>query len=320
VGITRNVIPPSRAAILKVDACINTDLWDMTWLHRRTRHLHLFHGVAGKYGLDAPVDLAPTIAIFDRLLFPNADRMRRYIEAGLVSADSPVPALVGYPKLDRLVDGTLDRVLIAARLGLDRRRRTVLFAPTWSPYSSLNTIGEALIRELAAAGFNVLVKLHDRSYDRSARGSGGVDWSERLAVFDRNPLVRIVTDPDATPSLAVADALVTDHSSIGFEFTLLDRPLVVIDCPELLERARVTLDKIAALRSAAELAASPAAVVAALVRQFEEPSLHHPERRRLARRFFYQPGTATARAVAVVYETLGLQAPAPEAATGGVAA
>lgn len=310
VGIVSHVVLPDSVALMKVDACINTDFWDMTWLHRRTRRLHLFHGVAGKYGLDAPVEVAPTIAIFDRLMFPNADRFERYVEAGLVQAGGPVGLLIGYPKVDRLVNGSLDREQIAARLGLDRRRPTVIFAPTWSPDSSLNTIGEALIRELAGCGCNVLVKIHDRSYDPSPRGSGGIDWAARLSVLGELPAVRVVTEADATPFLAVADAMVTDHSSIGFEFALLDRPLVVVDCPSLIARARVTPSKVRALRAAAEVASTPAEVAAALHRQLGEPSLHSKERQALADQFFYRPGTATGRAVAAVYEVLGLDPPA----------
>ena len=41
---------------MKFDAYVNTDFWNMTWLPRRTQRIHLFHGVAGKYGLDAPVE------------------------------------------------------------------------------------------------------------------------------------------------------------------------------------------------------------------------------------------------------------------------
>ena len=95
---------------MKFDAYINTDFWNMTWLPRRTRRIHLFHGVAGKYGLDAPTRIAPVVATFDRLMFPNHDRLMRYAEAGLVDPDSPTAALIGYPKVDCLVDGSLNRV------------------------------------------------------------------------------------------------------------------------------------------------------------------------------------------------------------------
>lgn len=216
---------------MKVDAVINTDFWPSTWLYRKARRIHLFHGVAGKYGLDAPVEIAPTIRTYNRLLFPNEDRLNRYVEAGLVGAGSPVAQLVGYPKLDALVDRTLDGGRILAELGLDARRPTVLYGPTWSPHSSLNRIGTELPPALAAAGCNVVIKLHDRSLDLAHRASGGVDWPTVFAPYRDHPRIRLVMDADATPCLAAADALVTNHSSAGFEFMVLDRPIVVFDCP-----------------------------------------------------------------------------------------
>ena len=44
---------------------------------------------------------------------------------------------------------------------------------------------------------------------------------------------------DITPLLAAADLLVTDHSTVGFEFALLDRPLIVFDAPDLRAAARI---------------------------------------------------------------------------------
>jgi hypothetical protein len=318
-GIRDRVVPPAQARWMKVDACVNADFWDTTWLRRRTRRLHLFHGVAGKYGLDAPVDLAPIVAAYDRLLFPNRDRLARYVEAGLVSADGATAVLAGYPKVDALVDGSLDERAIRESLRLDARRPTVMYAPTWSPYSSLNSFGERIIDELAAAGFHVLVKLHDRSYDRSPRGSGGIDWASRLGGYRDHPLVRVLDDPDSTPYYLAADAMVTDHSSVGFEYTLLDRPLVIVDCPELVEHARVTRARVLELRNAAELARSPADVVTAVSRQLETPCLHEFERRALAARYFYQPGRATARVASVVYEVLELDEPATRPAVTSAA-
>ena len=314
VGITENVLPASRAAWLKVDAIINADFWPSTWLYRKTRRIHLFHGVAGKYGLDAPVEIAPTIRTYNRLLFPNEDRLNRYVEAGLVAPGSAVAQLVGYPKLDALVDGSLDGRRVLGGLGLDARRPTVLYAPTWSPYSSLNRIGTELPPALEAAGCNVIIKLHDRSLDLAHRASGGVDWMQAFAAYREHPRIRLVTGADATPYLAAADALVTDHSSVGFEFMVLDRPIVVIDSPGLLAHARVTPSKVADLRRAAEVASDAAGAVAAVERQLGEPSLHGHERRETALRFFYRPGTAAARAVKCVYEVLELEAPvlAPE--------
>ncbi len=48
VGIRENIVSSHNASRMKVHLYVNTDFWDMTWLHRRARRMHLFHGVAGK--------------------------------------------------------------------------------------------------------------------------------------------------------------------------------------------------------------------------------------------------------------------------------
>jgi hypothetical protein len=315
VGITERVLPASKAAWRKWDMCVNTDFFEMTNLRRRTKRIHLFHGVAGKYGLDAPVDFAREIASFTCLMFSNQDRMRRYIQAGLVPDDGRTAALVGYPKLDALVDGSLDRAAIAARLRLRRDLPTVLYAPTWSPYSSMNLMGESIIETLATAGYQVIVKLHDRSYDRLPRGSGGIDWARRLDAYADHPRVRVSRDPDATPLLFFSDAMVTDHSSIGFEYMLLDRPLVIVDCPELLEHSQVNPEKVQQLRAGADVVATAGEVPHAIDAALRSPDRLSPVRRRTAAEMFYEAGTATDRAVALMYEFLGLEAPVTTEAT-----
>jgi hypothetical protein len=310
-GITERLIPSADARRMHFDAYVNTDFWNMTWLPRCSRRVHLFHGVAGKYGLDAPVGIAPVVASFDRLLFPNRDRLRRYADAGLVDINSPRAALVGYPKVDCLVDGSLDRRTVERDLGLDSRVPTVLYAPTWSPYSSLNQMGDAIIGRLAAMGVNVIVKLHDRSLDRTDRGSGCVDWRGRLEALSRGGHVHVATRADASPYLVAADVLVTDHSSVGFEFMLLDRPLVVVHCPELIEKARINPDKVAQLQSAATVAFDADGVAAAVRSTLADPMRHSARRRELSSELFYGPGSAARRAAESIYDLLSLRPPRP---------
>jgi CDP-glycerol glycerophosphotransferase (TagB/SpsB family) len=272
--------------------------------------VHFFHGVAGKYGLDAPVRIAPVVATFDRLMFPNRDRLRRYAEAGLIDGDSPQAALVGYPKVDCLVDGSLDRKDTLSRLEVDPARPTVLYAPTWSPYSSLNLMGSEVIAALGRLDVNVVVKLHDRSYDVTTRGSGGIDWRTRLqGVCDRYG-ARLVQDADASPYLHAADVLVTDHSSVGFEFMLLDRPIVVLDSPDLVRHARVNPDKVAMLHSAASVVEDGADVGRTVLEALGAPTERQAARRAAADELFYCPGSATTRAVQNIYELLELPLPA----------
>jgi glycosyltransferase involved in cell wall biosynthesis len=300
------IVPPRLAAWMKPDVYINTDLWSMTWLHRRTRRVHLFHGVAGKYGLDAPVELAAAVRTFDRILFPNRDRLERYIAAGLVDAGGRVAVLTGYPKVDCLVDGSLDRDAIAARLRLDPTRSTVIYAPTWSEHSSLNTVGEQVMTALTDAGFNVIVKLHACSY--TVRGSGGIDWRARLRPLAARPNLRVVDDVDASPYLVVSDLLVTDHSTVGFEFMVLDRPVVVLHEPSLIEHARINPAKVARLQDAARVVHDWRHVCEAVREELRWPERLSGARRQAAHEVFHGYGHATERATAVIYELLQLSA------------
>ena len=88
---------------------------------------------------------------------------------------------VGFPKLDALVNAAIPPRAAAERLGIPPDRPTAIYAPTFSPHSSLQEHGVTIARELLTSGFNVIVKLHDRSLDPDPRYSGGVDWRARFA-------------------------------------------------------------------------------------------------------------------------------------------
>src|SRR5262249_9463684 len=157
--------------------------------------------------------------------------------SGAIAGDSPAIRLVGMPKSDCLVDGSLTRSGVLEAHGIDPTRPTVLYAPTWTRFSSLNVMGEEVVAGLIDAGYTVLVKRHENSLDRAVENSGGVAWVSRLEpILARGP-GHFVRSGDASQWLVASDALITDHSSIGFEYLLLDRPLVRISVPELIRNA-----------------------------------------------------------------------------------
>jgi len=196
-------------------------------------------------------------------------------------------------------------------LGLDGSRPTVLYAPTWSPASSLNAIGVDLVKRLLDLPINVIVKLHDRSLDLRERYSGGVDWPARLHPILRGRRGVIAPSHDISPYLVAADLMITDHSSAGFEFLLLDRPLVRIHRPELLSAANVHPDYVTLLASVSESVNAVPDALAAVDAALANPGFRSDERRAVAADLFYRPGGATARSVQFLYEAMSL---APEAA------
>jgi len=282
----------------RFDLYMNADPWAPATLRRCSHRVNFFHGVAGKYDLDEPRSLPLEYERYDRVAFINRDRMHRYLNAGIVRASQAV--LVGYPKLDRLATGGYDGSAIRAQLGLEQGRPTALYAPTYSTASSLHLAGEDIVRTLVGANFNVIVKLHDRSLDPDPRYNAGIDWRARFEALERAEgpsRVRFSTASDSSALLAAADLMVTDHSSVGFEFLVLDRPLIVFDAPDLPAAARINPEKISLLRSAATVVTTCDELAALAPSALANPQCLSTTRRRVARELFFDPGCATGRSV-----------------------
>jgi hypothetical protein len=295
-------VPPARAALQRFDAYVASDFMWAT-LPRGTRRVQIFHGVAGKYGFDAP---RTSMRAWDRLFFVNERRLRNFVAAGAIDPGSPAIRLVGMPKTDCLVDGSLQRSSLLRGMDLDPARPTVLYAPTWSPASSLNVLGAGLIRRLLALPLNLLVKLHDRSCDPRPGYSGGVDWRARVRALIGGHRARLVEGADICPALAASDVLITDHSSAGFEYLLLDRPIVRIHLPRLISTANIHDDYVALLGRVSHSVTGIPGTIRAVERALADPAAGSAARRALAAELFHRPGSATSRAVAALYELIEL--------------
>jgi hypothetical protein len=297
------MVHPLRAALMKFDAYVASDF---TWatLPRGTRRVQVFHGVGGKYGFDAPTR---SMREWHRLFFVNERRLRNFVNAGAIDHDSPAVRLVGMPKADCLVDGSIHRDAVLLALGLDPSRPTVLFSPTWSPASSLNAMGVELVNSLQRMPINLIVKLHDRSRDLRERYSGGVDWVARLQPLLVAGKGVIAPGHDISPYLVAADLMITDHSSAGFEFLLRDCPIVRIHRPSLIELANIHPDYVSLLASVSDSVDGVPDALAAVERGLASPVARSADRRAVAAELFYRPGGATRRSIDALYELIELE-------------
>jgi hypothetical protein len=302
-GPDARLIGSTAAALTKFDAYLTSDF---TWtrLAHRTCRIQMFHGVGGKYGFDAPTE---PLSDWHRLFFVNRRRLNNCIAAGALAADSPAIRLVGMPKVDALVNGSISREAVLATLGLALDRPTILYAPTWSPASSLNKLGIALLAQLRRLPVNIIVKLHDRSRDLRSRYSGGVDWPAALKPHLSAGSAVLAPGADICPYLAASDAMITDHSSAGFEYLLRDRPLVRIHVPELITLANIHKDYVQLLADVADSTNEVDDTVAAVERALAEPAARSATRRAVAADLFHEPGTATARCAAELYQAIDLE-------------
>jgi CDP-glycerol glycerophosphotransferase len=167
-------------------------------------------------------ELDHDVARWDVLLSPNAASTPRL--RGAFGFEGELWE-TGYPRNDLLLspERSRARAQVRAELGLEDGVTAVLYAPTWrddehfsaSPSVPMHVDVAALARRLNASGtrHHVLPRLHNMMTDRSHPASGP-DVTDVSYYRDIREL-----------HLA-ADVLVTDYSSLMFDFALTGKPIV----------------------------------------------------------------------------------------------
>lgn len=258
--------------------------------------IQLFHGVSFRN-----MAVRRDVLVYDRLFLTGPYMRRLFTEKRMLRDRDARLVDIGFPKLDRLVDGSLDRRAILKRLGFSGRRPVILYAPTGQKDNSLEHTGEAVLERLRATGkYDILIKLHDHPRDRTT------DWPKRLRpLLDAH--TKLATGLDVVPYMFAADLLLTDASSVSNEYSLLDRPMVFLDVPQLLaamQRKGVALDLDTWGRKGGETTRWPDEAVDAIAWSLAHPKQAGRLRRAMARDLFYNPGRATDAALQWVEERL----------------
>ena len=127
----------------------------------------------------------------------------------------------GYPRNDRLVRATLaDAAHLRSALDIPADRTVLLYAPTfrdWDRGRFVSPIDLADLCERLGERYVVLV-----------RGHYTTEYDGRLGRMQDLGLLRDVSDQQSIEDLMIAsDALITDYSSVMFDYANLDRPIVI---------------------------------------------------------------------------------------------
>lgn len=191
------------------------------------RHVMTHHGTPLKtMGLDQQPYPAARMS-FDKLL-TRAERWDFSVTSNPHSAevwDRVFPCVyedlpAGYPRNDRYARATLDEIAaLRARLGIPRGRTALLYAPTMRDYRKGYVPRLDLERLSAGLGEEYVLLVRTHYYYGSERA---------LRELHERGLVRDVSEHPSVEELCLAaDALITDYSSLLFDYANLDRPIVV---------------------------------------------------------------------------------------------
>jgi len=190
------------------------------WMRRPHQHvLQTWHGSTLKrLARDRPnIGLRTRIAAtregkrWDALLAQNefsaSNLQSAYDYGGRIWVD-------GYPRNDEVAIGVPAQP-IRSRLGIADDRRLVLWAPTWREdrQSLVDHLDPTALSDLLGPEWLVLVRGHATTWEHGTDVAGP-------GVLD------VTTYPDVSDLLVVADVLVTDYSSIMFDWLVTGKPIV----------------------------------------------------------------------------------------------
>ncbi|PTW91022.1 CDP-glycerol glycerophosphotransferase [Microbacteriaceae bacterium MWH-Ta3] len=127
----------------------------------------------------------------------------------------------GYPRNDRLVvqpEGL--REAVRARLGVDAQTTLVMYAPTWRDFKRSATGNWQTVNYMGADtpmpdGTRLMFRGHTNTHaaHTDAVAGGAID---------------VTTYPDVAELYLAADVLITDYSSVMFDFTVTGKPVIFL--------------------------------------------------------------------------------------------
>ncbi|MDF5755515.1 CDP-glycerol glycerophosphotransferase family protein [Spongiactinospora sp. TRM90649] len=123
----------------------------------------------------------------------------------------------GYPRNDVLVAPERDELAagVRRRLGLAEDAKVVLYAPTYRDYDRKNTslrLNLVQARTILGEGHELLIRAHSMQAAPVVPDDG----------FSHD----VTTYPDITDLLLITDVLITDYSSVMFDFAATGRPMI----------------------------------------------------------------------------------------------
>lgn len=131
--------------------------------------------------------------------------------------------VTGMPKLDALFTGEQDREKILLKMGLSKENKTILLAPTFNEeFTILNYLSQD-IRHYIPDYLNVIIKLH---------GVASEDMKDRFKKqASRYNNIYYTENYDITECFTAADVLITDMSSVIYEYVSTYKPVLLFDSP-----------------------------------------------------------------------------------------
>jgi hypothetical protein len=183
------------------------------------KHVQVFHGTSDKI-----YDYRRDILDYDLFFISGYEAYKRYEKRGLLKRGTGI--LIGYPKLDRVFQGSLIKNEELQKLGLNQSNKTVLYAPTWVDKafnSSWKRFRQVFMRGLPDS-INLIIKLHPNL--TKYRENEVREFSSKLAKYKNTHILDSFAD--IIPAMAASDLLLGDVSAVTREYLAFRKPFIFL--------------------------------------------------------------------------------------------
>lgn len=219
--------------------------------------------------------------------------------------------ITGYARTDSLVSGSYDLSEISKAAKIPVNRKNILYAPTWgyeellftndkTPEDAFRTI-DILCKE---QNCNFIIRPHIDCL------SVILQRLEKIANSHENIYYRpMKIYPDGNDLLHLTDVLITDWSSINFDFLLLNKPIVYLDISPPTHGSWQLEEE----RAGGYHCSTTKKLISVLAESLKQPNLFQTERDALIEKLYgnnakYADGNATERCVRQILKLIGKNA------------
>lgn len=191
------------------------------------KSVQIFHGgLSDKRYLESA-----RLITYDLVLFPGQKSVDKVVLAGTLPWLNEWH-LVGYPKFDNYINGKL-----LPALKFSNQRKTILYAPTWVSEATSMRIGDRsahgesslltwsleIIRQLSSE-YNIILKFHSNLLEDKLDIYKRIDKLINELNCEEN--VKRVFDDNIVPYMLSADLMISDISSVCYEWLHFNKPIV----------------------------------------------------------------------------------------------
>jgi len=214
-------------ADLKVLIC--TSMWPIPpRTERNFVTMQFYHGVSDKrYKVGVKRnELPPMYNHWDYWMLPGEKDKQKLLKACQKNGIEIKPeqlVAIGYLRFDKIINHQYDRMALLKHAGIpDNGRINILFAPTWKWGGGTLMNHYKKFCDLIPQRYNLIIRNHIHD-NRNIEVVKKYCREKRIEhVYFVNDLIMNITD-----NIIFADLMISDTSSVMYDFLIMDRPLII---------------------------------------------------------------------------------------------